>query len=187
MRKSATASGTRRRGVARVLPLVAVAALSVPAALVSSAGPAAAAGGTFTATLEGIQEVPPNASPATGSATVVLDAAETTINVTVTFSGLLGQTTAAHIHAPGAPGVNAPVVIAFTGFPVGVTSGSYNASFAVTAGQVSDLRAGLSYVNIHTNLFPGGEIRGQLTEVLAPPTTLPPPADPVATSPRFTG
>jgi len=182
-------SGTRRRGVARVLPVVALAALSVPAVLIASAGPAGGTAGTFTATLQGTQEVPPTASPATGAATVALDAAETTITVNVTFSGLTGTTTAAHIHAPAPPGTNAPVVITLTAFPLGVTSGTYTNSFAITAGQVSDLRAGLSYLNIHTNTFPGGEIRGQLTEVIAPTTTSSPvsAAAPVATSPRFTG
>jgi hypothetical protein len=176
-----------------VLPIV-VLALAVPSLLVVAGGPAGAAGGTFTATLTGTQEVPPNASTATGTASVTLDAAETTITVSVVFSGLDGAgTVAAHIHGPAAPGVNGPVVITFPSFPLGVTSGAYSNSLAITAAQVTDLRAGLYYVNIHsTPNFLGGEIRGQLTEVLPPTTTAPAPtsvpaAAPVAATPRVTG
>ncbi|HSO96441.1 MAG TPA: CHRD domain-containing protein, partial [Acidimicrobiia bacterium] len=70
------------------------------------------------------------------------------------------------------------------------TSGSYSQSFAITPTQVSDLRAGLLYFNIHNVTFPGGEIRGQLTEVQAPPTSGATPGsapEPIATPPSFTG
>src|SRR5205085_4820168 len=35
-------------------------------------------------------------------------------------------------------------------------------TFAISAAQVADLRAGLFYFNIHTANFGGGEIRGQI-------------------------
>jgi hypothetical protein len=50
------------------------------------------------------------------------------------------------------------------GFPVGVTSGAYTNVFAVIQEQETMLFSGLTYVNIHTAVFPGGEIRSQLTE-----------------------
>src|SRR5204862_2903714 len=53
---------------------------------------------TFVATLSGANEVPPNASPATGFASVVLDATAHTLQINVTFSGLTSIDTAAHIH-----------------------------------------------------------------------------------------
>jgi CHRD domain len=191
----AAPSGTRRWGVVRVLPVVVLAAFSVPAALVASGGPASGAGGgTFTSTLTGAQEVPPNASTATGFATVTLNAAETMITVAVVFSGLTTPVSAALIQGPAAPGVNGPLAITLTGFPA-ATSGSYSQSFTITSAQVSDLRAGLLYVNLHDTTFPGGEIRGQLPAVPpAPPTSVPasglasvPAPEPVATTPSFTG
>ena len=180
----AASSGTRRWGLVRVLPVVVLAAFSVPAVLVASGGPAGGTGGgIFTASLDGAQEVPPTGSPATGSATVTLDAAETTITVDVTFSGLTGGAVSAALIHVAAPGTNGPLVITLSGFPA-ATSGTYSQSFAITSAQVSDLRAGLHYVNIHNATFPGGEIRGQLTEVLSPAPSTP---EPVATPPRLTG
>ncbi|MEP6787372.1 MAG: CHRD domain-containing protein [Acidobacteriota bacterium] len=117
---------------------------------------------TFTATMTGAQEVPPNASTATGSIVVVLNSTATAITVNLTFSGLTGgAATAAHIHGPAATGTTAPVIIPFTGFPA-AASGTYSNTFAITPAQVSQLRSGLLYSNIHNAVFPGGEIRGQL-------------------------
>src|SRR4029078_11619966 len=74
---------------------------------------------TFTTTLTGDQEVPPNNSTAMGSATEVLnpDPAQATVTVNVTFRGLSADATAAHIHGPAMPGVTAPVIIPLTNFP----------------------------------------------------------------------
>jgi len=100
-----------------------------------------------------------------------------------------GPASAAHIQGPAASGTNGPVVITLTGFP-NATSGTYSQSFAITSAQVSDLRASLLYLNIHNATFPGGEIRGQLAEVQAPPTSGPTSgsaSEPIATPPSFTG
>ena len=75
---------------------------------------------TFTATLSGANEVPVVASPGTGLATVILDAAAQTLQINVTFSGLTSNTVAAHIHCCAPLGTNAGVattVPAFPGFP----------------------------------------------------------------------
>lgn len=129
------------------------------AALLATASVAFAATG-FQGTLSGANEVPANASPGTGTATVVLNDAGTQIAYTVSYSGLIGTVTASHIHK--APiGSNGSVVIGFSP-TTGTTSGSFNGVAAVTAAQVADLMAGLWYVNIHTTSFPGGELRAQL-------------------------
>lgn len=112
---------------------------------------------TFNFTLDGLQEVPPNASPATGAATVVLDMALLTVSWDVTFQGLVGVFTAAHFHhAP--PGVNGPVII---NMPL-TGPGHLMGSSAITAFHASEMLAGNIYVNIHSTTFPGGEIRGQV-------------------------
>jgi len=112
----------------------------------------------FAASLDGLQEVPPNASPATGTASIVLDDVANTITVDLHFSGLLAAQTAAHIHGPAPPGVNAGVLV---GFPVGQFD---NQVFPITDTIEGHIKAGLTYVNVHTTLFPGGEIRGQVLE-----------------------
>jgi hypothetical protein len=115
----------------------------------------------FTGNLNSAQENPPNASTATGFGRVTLNDTETQITASVYYSGLTSNVTVGHIHT-AATGTNGPVT--FNLAPTaGVTSGSVvNANFAVTAGQVADLKAGLMYFNIHTVNNPGGEVRGQL-------------------------
>lgn len=149
----------------------------------------------FEVSLLGANENPPAASPATGSAKIDLDTITRMLTIDVTFSGLLGTTTASHIHCCAAtPLVNAPVatqVPTFVGFPLGVTSGSYLNTFDMTlassynpnfinahggtvATAYADLLAGMlggqAYLNIHTTRFPGGEIRGTLIQVPEPAT-----------------
>jgi len=150
----------------------------------------------FITTLTGTQEVPPNASPGIGSALVTVDTGTHMMTVNVSFAGLLSPTVASHIHCCTPPGANAMVATAvptFPGFPLGVTSGTYLQTFDLTvastynpafiaahggtvagaeAAFIAGLQGGLTYLNIHTSLFPGGEIRGQLQAVPEPVTLL---------------
>jgi hypothetical protein len=160
--------------------------LALMATLLLAAPPTDAIPVPLSATLRGAEEVPVVVSPGTGQAFVTLDAAAHTLLVNTTFSGLLGNTTASHIHCCQPFGTNAIVattVPTFPGFPLGVTAGSYSQLFDLTASGtynpafvtanggtipsaeaalVAGLLGGQSYLNIHTNLFPTGEIRGQL-------------------------
>jgi hypothetical protein len=114
-------------------------ALVLMAALMLQAPAAHATPITFEATLTGALEVPPTGSPGTGNATVVLDPALHTMHVDVMFSGLIGFTTASHIHcclpSPFVTGVNEMVATTtptFTGFPLGVQAGTYSHDFDLT-------------------------------------------------------
>ncbi len=115
---------------------------------------------TFKAHLTAKDEVPPNASTATGDGTFALNTATKELTWDIKFSGLSGPALAAHIHGPAAPGTNAGVLVPFETpkAPAGEIKGS---AFLVTA-QVNDLKAGKYYANIHTVANKGGEIRGQL-------------------------
>ncbi len=115
----------------------------------------------FSTTLTGAQEVPANSSTATGTSTLLLSADETTAKVSLSFSGLSSAQTAAHIHGPADPGVNAPIIFPL---PNGQVS---NFMIALTSGQLADLEAGKHYVNVHTTNFLNGEIRGQYPSVNA--------------------
>jgi len=119
---------------------------------------AAPAGVRLTGSLNGAQEVPPNTRPGTGMAEVRFDKDSRVLTYQVTYSGLSGPVTGAHIHGPAAPGANAPVVVPFTPGTEGQVSGQATLS----AAQAGDLLAGLYYVNVHTAAHPGGEIRAQL-------------------------
>jgi len=148
----------------------------------------------YSVTLDGPSEFPANASPGTGLGTVNYDDVAHTLQLQVSFSGLTGNTTASHIHAPtaspftGTAGV-ASTTPSFAGFPLGVTSGSFSntldlalssswnpsyvtANGGTTSGAESALAAamasGKAYWNIHSSTFGGGEIRGFLTLVPEP-------------------
>lgn len=117
---------------------------------------ATASAQNFTASLDGLQETPPNASPASGSATLVLDTAANTLSYTITYGGLVATETAAHIHGFAPPGMAAGVLHPL---PAGNPKiGVWNYMEA----QEANIIAGLTYINIHTSSFPGGEIRGQI-------------------------
>lgn len=139
-------------------------------------GPVSALVYSFRRTYSGANEVPPNASPATGTITGAYNSVTNTIFYTINFSGLTANTVAAHFHTPAAPGINAPVVIGHAGFPTGVTSGIYSKSDILTDAQETNLLAGLFYSNIHTTVLPGGEIRTQIffdAPFVAPTITCP--------------
>src|SRR3954447_16738721 len=132
----------------------------------------------YSVILNGASESPPNASPGVGSGTVTIDTVANTMLVSFTFSGLLGTTTASHIHAPtaapftGTAGV-ATTTPTFPGFPLGVTSGSYSNLFdllmsssynpayitanggtpaSAEAALLSSIAAGRAYLNVHTTV-----------------------------------
>jgi hypothetical protein len=152
---------------------------------------------TFATVLSGAAESPPNASPGTGVAFVILDTVAQTLEVDVTFSGLTTPNTASHIHCctaspdTGNAGV-ATTVPTFTGFPGGTTAGTYSHTFDLTlassynpafvtaqgglaqaeAAFIAGLMARETYLNIHTQQFPGGEIRGFLDPIPEPATLL---------------
>ena len=161
--------------------------------LFAFAAPALSAPVTYFAVLTGPNEFPPNASPATGNALVTIDLVAHTLEVSANFTGLLANTTAAHIHCCTLPnaGVIVPGAPSFPGFPLGVTSGTFNNTFdtlatttyraafitanggtaaGAEAGLAAALASGNAYFNIHTSAFPGGEIRGFLQAVPEPAT-----------------
>ena len=156
--------------------------------------PASAATMVFFTKMDGASEEPPVPSPATGWARVTFDDVALTMHVQAVFEDLVGTTTVAHIHCctavPGAGTIGvATQPGTFLGWPVGVTSGSYESSFDMSlaasytaafltanggtpAGAFAGLLAGLEdgggYFNVHTTFRPGGEIRGFLVRVPEP-------------------
>ncbi|MBK9062009.1 MAG: CHRD domain-containing protein [Acidobacteria bacterium] len=114
----------------------------------------------YSAFLNSAQEVPTNASTATGYARVKLNEAALTIDWTIVFTGLSSAQNGSHIHGPAAIGANVGVAINFG--VVGGTSGTISGSSPITPTQIAQMRSHLMYVNVHSVNFPNGEIRGQL-------------------------
>jgi len=111
------------------------------------------------ATLNAASEVPPNASPATGTADIDFDPASKKLSWKMTYTGLTGPATMAHFHGPAEPGKNAGIAV-----PIAPASSPSEGSATLTDAQAADLVAGKYYVNVHTDANKGGEIRGQVTK-----------------------
>lgn len=124
----------------------------------------------FDANLDGLQEVPPNASPGYGSADFTLVGTNLSVDAgTGSYVDLLGNTLTAQIR-DAAVGVNGPLVFTLTLDNPGTTTGSFSGSGVLTTPQITDLDAGNLYLNITSNVFPSGEIRGQILPVPEPTT-----------------
>src|SRR5262249_38190984 len=111
------------------------------------------------ATLNGASEVSPTTSP--GSATAVMNVLNKVLTYNISFSNLLSAATASHIHGPADTSHNAGVIIPFPNTPA-TSSGTYSGTAAVSNQQLAEMVQGLTYANIHTTNYPGGEIRGQV-------------------------
>ncbi|MBA5608100.1 CHRD domain-containing protein [Duganella sp. FT3S] len=136
--------------------------------------------------LDGTHEDPANASKGVGAAVIDFNDLMHQLQVTVAYGGLDGVTTAAHIHCcTAAPGAGSAIVATelptLPGFPLGGHSGAYSHLFdtsqasswnpafisahgGTTSGAEQALMAGLAggeaYLNIHSDQYPNGEIRG---------------------------
>jgi hypothetical protein len=113
----------------------------------------------FQADLKGASEVPPTDSKGTGHVTATLDTATSMLDYTLTFENLTGPATAAHFHGPAPVGKNAGVQVPIGS--AGMTSPVHGTA-KLSETQISELKAGDMYVNVHTKAHPGGEIRGQV-------------------------
>lgn len=147
------------------------------------------AGDTFGARLRGFEEVPPISTTGQGFFLGSLNGPETALDYTLVYFAMQGTVTQAHIHI-GQPGFNGGIVLFLctnlappAGVPVpppcpaggGPTpifvTGTLTGANVITqtgqgiaAGEFSEvidaMKAIVSYTNVHSDLFPGGEIRG---------------------------
>ena len=122
-----------------------------------SAVPASAVLVPLSADMDGLQA---NAgagtgSPGVGTATITLDTDTNSLSWVIDWSDLTGTPTLMHFHGPALPNQNAGVQVS-----TGVAGPPVMGNAILSANQVDDLLAGLWYLNLHTDEFPGGEIRG---------------------------
>lgn len=141
--------------------------LSLGALLLAvSALPARATTYDLVAHLDGLQEVPPVDTDATGFAAISYDDISNLLAWDISWTPLESGEVGMHFHGPAMPGETAGIVV-----DIGAISGLSSPSIGsttITDEQEADLLAGLWYVNIHSNDFPSGEIRGQVTVNVVP-------------------
>ena len=145
----------------------------------------------FGARLRGFEEVPSVSTAGQGFLFAALNAAGTALDFQLFYLALQGNVTQAHIHV-GNPGVNGGIVLFFcsnlappAGVPAPVpcptaaglntVTGSLTAANVITqtgqgiaAGDFAEviraMRTGFAYANVHSDQFPGGETRGQISQ-----------------------
>ncbi len=178
----------RRTTVVLVVAIAGALLLGVLASI-GAAGPSKA-GDSKSNRLIGYQEVPPNSTPARGTIEIRIDEDDDEINYRLTFSNLIGTVTQAHIHFAQLSvnggitawlcetGTNASPVDSTPACPMpgGSVTGTIRpgdiAPNAQAVGQgiaagdfdevVDALREGVTYANVHSSTFGGGEIRAQI-------------------------
>ena len=116
----------------------------------------------FSAALDGSQETPANSVSATGTCEATYDTVTNILTYTLTWTGLTDAPAAMHFHKADI-GVPGGVEIPITGFAASAT-GTLSSTATVEQEDESDLLEEKFYVNIHTALYPAGEIRGQMLQ-----------------------
>lgn len=127
------------------------------AALMLSAAPAYAEVTNFTAQLAPSADV--TDSSGSGSLEATYDSDTMEFAWTITYDGLTGPANAAHFHGPAAEGEDAGPIVPISG----ALDSPIEGSATLSEEQATQLMDGLWYFNIHTEQYPGGEIRGQVT------------------------
>jgi hypothetical protein len=150
----------------------AIAGIAVSASL---SLPSVFANHEFATNMTGQQQVPPIDTQAIGEAIMVQDLLQNqTVHYFVNVTGIQGVTQG-HIHS-GAEGENGPIVVTLFNFDAPQSDVLQNGTFASTdlegpmeGREIPDLLAaiqnGTTYVNVHTEQNPDGEIRGQLVDI----------------------
>jgi CHRD domain len=128
---------------------------------VAAATMAQAAPMSLTVPLTGAQQVPPLQISGSGTANLTYDPSTRVLTWSITYSGLSGPATMAHIHGPAPEGKNAGVEIWLSKRGSEATS-PITGKATLTAAQAQQLMAGDMYINVHTQAHPAGEIRGQI-------------------------
>ncbi|MDP2331437.1 MAG: CHRD domain-containing protein [Reyranella sp.] len=115
----------------------------------------------FRATLNGAGEVPPTDSRGSGYFTAVYRPSTKVLEYRLNLVRLSGPVTMAYLHGPAPAGENAQQVAPIN-VPFYADRSTIDDGVTLTEQQAGEVLAGLWYVNVMTEKFPDGEIRGQI-------------------------
>ena len=113
------------------------------------------------ANLAGTQETPPNSSTASGMGSLAFNPFTREVAGRIETTGITGVAAHAHMAANGVPG-GVVIPMTQTAAGSGIWTSASNAT-ATDAVFIAFMQGNL-YLNVHSSAFPGGEIRGQLTQ-----------------------
>lgn len=115
----------------------------------------------FRATLSGASEVPPVETKGSGWFEAVYRPSTKVLEYRLNVAGLSGPVTMAYLHGPAQPGQNAQQVAPIN-VPFYSDRSTISDGVTLTKQQADEVLAGLWYVNVRTEKYPDGEIRGQI-------------------------
>jgi len=139
--------------------------MSAAASLLITQGAALAQGGQgpgdrrVTASLNGLKEVPQTKTSGVGTVEGVINMASRELRWNIKCTSLTSPVTGMHFHGPASDAQNASVVVPMQG---GCDGQGTTGKIVLEPAQFTDLLAGKWYVNVHTQMYPNGEIRGQV-------------------------
>jgi hypothetical protein len=114
-------------------------------------------------TLSGSNEVPAVTASGSGTFTGTYTPSTKSLNYSVTYAGLTGAPTGAHLHFGDAKHTTAAPTVPFpTASLPTTTSGTFSGTVTLTLPQADSLTAGRIYANIHTATNTGGELRANV-------------------------
>ncbi|MEX2159279.1 MAG: CHRD domain-containing protein [Dehalococcoidia bacterium] len=149
--------------------IFAIVPLTLAALILSLGGlgtqPASAATHNLVATIDRAQAATtcPGAGPGTGMGTMTYNDVSNELSWNITFSGMSAiPPTSAHFHGPAAPGSDAVIQVTIGD----LTSPSVGMA-TITETQEGQLLSDLWYINYHSLMCGGGEIRGQVVPAAA--------------------
>jgi CHRD domain len=135
-------------------------------------GVASAANFTFIAVLNSGQEIQPTKPTSNSLGTALLTLSTTTrlLCYSISYTDLVSTETAAHFHAPASAGQNADILFFISppaaAGPSPLGSPKTGCVGPLTRKQMRSLQRGLFYINVHSETFPAGEIRGQVLPII---------------------
>lgn len=167
-------------------PLRITVLVGVVALLAMLSAPTLAVADELKAKLKGFEEVPAVSSTGSGLFRADISDDESSIEYELSYSGLEGTASAAHIHL-GQVGVNGGIIAFLCGgggkpacpATSGTVTGTVTAADVIgpagqgiAAGEFAEalnaIRKGVTYANVHSDKHPGGEIRGQIKKRRGP-------------------
>jgi uncharacterized protein (DUF1800 family) len=169
-------------GTATVSVVVSDGLMSATDTFVLTVSPASTGGGTTQLFVTALAPEATSVTSASGSATLQLSADQTYAIVRVSYSNLTTTRTGWHVHGPADPGQTGPVIFDLDTNPP-QADGSWKWVFVQSGNiaptdQVAAIKAGRTYVNVHSSKYPSGEIRGNFlatsgSQTFTPPATPP--------------
>jgi len=129
---------------------------------------------TFGVVLDGFQEIPPNTSTGTGDAELTLDTSSGYVNIATNggfYQDLIGNSSAVSINGPAGYGTNAAILLVLTLASPGTQSGTFSGNGTLSMANVTAMINTDTYINIRSNVYPSGEIRGQIVYFVPEPTS----------------